>query len=76
MSTSQDISDREEGLAFQPKFDASGLVIQNLTRVTTFGSAQNQWASATVDPKDPNVFSFHQHIVAADVPTYTAFPSP
>ncbi len=26
MSTSQDISDREEGLAFQPKFDASGLV--------------------------------------------------
>jgi phosphoribosyl-AMP cyclohydrolase len=26
VSTSQDISDREEGLAFQPKFDASGLV--------------------------------------------------
>ena len=26
MSTSTDINDREEGLAFQPKFDASGLV--------------------------------------------------
>jgi phosphoribosyl-AMP cyclohydrolase len=26
VSTSADISDREEGLAFQPKFDASGLV--------------------------------------------------
>ena len=26
MSTSADIDDREEGLAFQPKFDASGLV--------------------------------------------------
>jgi phosphoribosyl-AMP cyclohydrolase len=26
VSTSQDISDREEGLAFQPKFDSSGLV--------------------------------------------------
>ena len=26
MSTSADIHDREEGLAFQPKFDASGLV--------------------------------------------------
>ncbi len=26
MSISQDTSDREEGLAFQPKFDASGLV--------------------------------------------------
>jgi phosphoribosyl-AMP cyclohydrolase len=26
VSTSQDISDHEEGLAFQPKFDASGLV--------------------------------------------------
>ena len=26
MSTSADNNDREEGLAFQPKFDASGLV--------------------------------------------------
>ncbi|MFL6789616.1 MAG: phosphoribosyl-AMP cyclohydrolase [Bradyrhizobium sp.] len=26
MSTSADISDREEGLAFQPRYDASGLV--------------------------------------------------
>jgi phosphoribosyl-AMP cyclohydrolase len=26
VSTSQDVSDREEGLAFQPRFDASGLV--------------------------------------------------
>ncbi|MET3839147.1 phosphoribosyl-AMP cyclohydrolase [Bradyrhizobium sp. OAE829] len=26
MSTSADINDREEGLAFQPKFDASGLL--------------------------------------------------
>jgi phosphoribosyl-AMP cyclohydrolase len=26
VSTSQDVSDREEGLAFQPRFDASGLM--------------------------------------------------
>jgi hypothetical protein len=26
--------------------------------------------SATVDPKDPNVFTFHQHVIAANVPTY------
>ncbi len=46
-------------------------VIENFTRVTTFGSAQNHWVSVTVDPADPNVFSFHQHLVAKNLPTYT-----
>ncbi len=35
MSTSNDHSDREEGLAFQPKFDASGLVTCVATDATT-----------------------------------------
>jgi hypothetical protein len=26
--------------------------------------------SATVDPRDPNVFTFHQHIVPANVSVY------
>jgi hypothetical protein len=56
----------------KPLTDKVGNVIQNFTRVTTFGSAQNHWASATVDPQDPNVFEFHQHIVAANAPAYVA----
>ena len=35
MSTSVDIDDREEGLKFQPKFDASGLVTCVATDVAT-----------------------------------------
>jgi hypothetical protein len=54
----------------KPLKDAAGTVIQNVTRVQTFGSDQNHWVSATVDPKDPNVFTFHQHVIAANVPTY------
>jgi hypothetical protein len=51
-------------------------VIENFTRVTTFGEAQNHWVSATIDANDPNVFTFHQHIVAANLPTYTLPPAP
>jgi hypothetical protein len=55
--------------------NAAGLagpnVVENFTRVTTFGEAQNHWVSVTVDPEDPNIFTFHPHLVAANVPTYT-----
>lgn len=54
----------------KPLTDDAGNVIENFTRVMTFGSAQTHWVSATVDPNNPDVFSFHQHIVAANVPTY------
>ena len=56
----------------KPLKDAAGNTIENFTRVQTFGSAQNHWVSATVDPRDPDVFTFHQHIVAANVPAYVA----
>lgn len=55
--------------------DEGGNVIEHFTRVTTFGEAQNHWVSATIDPRDPNVFTFHQHLVAQNVPTYTP-PAP
>ncbi len=51
-------------------------VIENFTRVTTFGEYQNHWVSATVDPTDPSVFTFHQQIVRANIPAYTAPPAP
>jgi hypothetical protein len=54
----------------KPLTDANGVVIQNFTRVQTFGSDQNHWVSATVDVHDPDVFTFHQHVVAANVPPY------
>jgi hypothetical protein len=28
----------------------------------------------TVDPHDPNVFAFHQHLIAANTPAYTPPP--
>jgi hypothetical protein len=51
-------------------------VIENFTRVTTFGEAQNHWVSATIDANDPNVFTFHQHLVTANLPTYSPPPTP
>jgi hypothetical protein len=56
----------------KPLTDAAGNTIENFTRVQTFGSNQNHWVSATVDARDPQVFSFHQHVVAANVPAYVA----
>ncbi|WP_214413885.1 metallophosphoesterase [Sphaerisporangium fuscum] len=56
----------------KPLTDANNQVIQNVTRVQTFGSDQNHWVSAEIDPGDPDVFTFHQHIVAANQPTYVS----
>lgn len=39
--------------------------------MTTFGSGQNHWVSMTVNPLDPDVFTFHQHVIAANVPKYS-----
>jgi hypothetical protein len=56
----------------KPLTDAKSQVIENVTRVQTFGSDQNHWVSADVDPGDPNVFTFHQHLVAGNLPTYVS----
>lgn len=55
----------------KPLTDDAGNVIQNFQRVMTYGSGQNHWVSASIDPNDPGVFSFHQHVIAANVPAYT-----
>jgi hypothetical protein len=46
-------------------------VVENFTRVTTFGEFQDHWVSIAVDTDDAAVFTPHQHVVAANVPTYT-----
>jgi hypothetical protein len=56
----------------KPLTDANDQAIQNVTRVQTFGSAQNHWVSAEIDPTNPDVFTFHQHIVTANLPTYVS----
>jgi hypothetical protein len=56
----------------KPLTDKVGNVLMNVTRVQTFGSAQNHWVSATVDVHDPEVFTFHQHVITANEPAYVA----
>jgi hypothetical protein len=50
---------------------AGANVIENFTRVTTFGEFQDHWVSVEVDPKDPQLFDLHQHVVTANTPRYT-----
>lgn len=56
----------------KPLKDANGATIENFTRVQTFGSDQNHWVSAQIDPSDPQVFTIHQHIVKANEPVYVS----
>jgi hypothetical protein len=41
--------------------------IENFLRVETFGSPNHHWVHVTVDPNDPNVFTFRPRIVSANV---------
>ncbi len=43
-----------------------GGVLTNFTRVETFGARNTHWVVATVDPSDPNVFTFEPRIVAGN----------
>ncbi|MCW2878685.1 MAG: hypothetical protein JWQ95_2785 [Sphaerisporangium sp.] len=56
----------------KPLTDAKDQTIQNVTRVQTFGSGQSHWVSAVIDPSDPQVFTFHQHVVKANLPVYVS----
>jgi hypothetical protein len=57
--------------------DALGNRIEHFTRVETpgdnaqSGSNEVQWVSVSVDPRDPEVFSFQQEVVAENLlPVY------
>jgi hypothetical protein len=41
-------------------------VLENFTRVETFGSPNVFWVKATVDPSDPNLFRFEPRLVVAN----------
>ncbi len=45
---------------------ATGRTLENFTRVETFGSPDVHWVRATVDPRDPKVFTFTQELIEAN----------
>jgi hypothetical protein len=47
----------------------SGRRVESFTRVETFGELDNHWLQVTVDPNNPNVFTFEQRIVAGNLVT-------
>jgi hypothetical protein len=47
----------------KPLNAANGGVLANFTRVETFGARNTHWVSATIDPKDPNLFAFTPQMV-------------
>ena len=51
----------------KPLNSASGKVLANFTRIETFGATNTHWVSATIDPRDPNLFEFQPRIVPANV---------
>lgn len=42
-------------------------IIENFTRVETFGFPNTHWLRVTIDPNDPNIFLFRQEIVKANL---------
>ena len=41
-------------------------MIENFTRVETFGFPNTHWIRVAIDPEDPNVFTFRDEIVDAN----------
>ena len=50
----------------------SGRVIENFTRVETFGQPNHHWLHVTVDDADPPVFTFRQRIVESNLVDHTS----
>ena len=51
-----------------------GSLVTNFTRVQTFGSGFNHWVELQIDPRNPNLWNFVPHILAANVDTHVALP--
>jgi hypothetical protein len=50
-----------------PRVTRGAQPIEHFTRVETFGSPYHHWVHVTVDPGDPNVFTFRPRLVAANL---------
>jgi len=47
----------------KPLYRADGSLVENFTRVETFGNPLVHWVRVTVDPREGQVFTFHQELV-------------
>ena len=50
-----------------PRVTRNAPPVEHFTRVETFGSPYHHWVHVTVDPGDPNVFTFRQRLVTANL---------
>jgi hypothetical protein len=50
--------------------------LENFTRVETFGNPDVHWVRVTVDPRDPQVFTFRQQIVNSNLVNHGAAKPP
>ncbi len=48
-----------------------GSLVENFTRVQTFGSGFNHWVELQIDPKNPNLWTFVPHIINSNLDTHT-----
>lgn len=49
-----------------------GSLVENFTRVQTFGSGFNHWVELQIDPKNPNLWTFIPHLVSANLDKHSA----
>lgn len=48
-----------------------GSLVENFTRVQTFGSGFNHWVELVVNPSNPNLWEFVPHIITANLDKHT-----
>jgi len=48
-----------------------GSLVENFTRVQTFGSGFNHWVELVVDPHSKNLWNFKTHIIASNLDVHT-----
>lgn len=51
----------------KPISGPKGGVVPNFTRLETFGARNTHWVSATIDPENPDVFTFRARLVPANI---------
>ncbi len=51
-----------------------GSLVENFTRVQTFGSGFNHWVELQIDPKSTNLWTFVPHIISANLDSHVALP--
>jgi hypothetical protein len=51
----------------KPLYRDDRTLVENFTRVETFGNPNVHWVRVSVDPRDSQVFTFHQELVPDNI---------